>query len=173
MIRSAKPETIAQTQIRVIEEDIPSFSWGRHIMIGRKDLKENPAILTHERMHVRCGHSFDIMAYTVVTTLQWFNPLVWVAFILVCKDIEYACDEKVIQNMGREQKADYSQALLNCSAHPRGITACPLAFGEVSVKKRVKTVLSYRKPAFWILILGLLKLWLLNTSCLAPESLMP
>ena len=96
MIRSAKPETIAQTQIRVIEEDIPSFSWGRHIVIGRKDLKENPAILTHERMHVRCGHSFDLMAYTIVTTLQWFNPIAWIARTELKMLHEYEADELTI-----------------------------------------------------------------------------
>ena len=96
MIRSVKPETIAQTQIRVIEEDIPSFSWGRHIVIGRKDLKENPAILTHERMHVRCGHSFDLMAYTIVTTLQWFNPIAWIARTELKMLHEYEADELTI-----------------------------------------------------------------------------
>ena len=96
MIWSAKPETIAQTQIRVIEEDIPSFSWGRHIVIGRKDLKENPAILTHERMHVRCGHSFDLMAYTIVTTLQWFNPIAWIARTELKMLHEYEADELTI-----------------------------------------------------------------------------
>ena len=96
MIRSVEPETIAQTQIRVIEEDIPSFSWGRHIVIGRKDLKENPAILTHERMHVRCGHSFDLMAYTIVTTLQWFNPIAWIARTELKMLHEYEADELTI-----------------------------------------------------------------------------
>ena len=96
MIRSVKPETIAQTLIRVIEEDIPSFSWGRHIVIGRKDLKENPAILTHERMHVRCGHSFDLMAYTIVTTLQWFNPIAWIARTELKMLHEYEADELTI-----------------------------------------------------------------------------
>ena len=96
MIRSAEPETIARTQIRVIEEDIPSFSWGRHIVIGRKDLKENPAILTHERMHVRCGHSFDLMAYTIVTTLQWFNPIAWIARTELKMLHEYEADELTI-----------------------------------------------------------------------------
>ena len=76
MIRSVKAVMVDGIPVKIIEEEIPSFSWGRHIVIGRKDLEENPAILTHERMHVRCGHSFDLMAYTIVTTLQWFNPLV-------------------------------------------------------------------------------------------------
>ena len=72
MIRSVKAVMVDGIPVKIIEEEIPSFSWGRHIVIGRKDLEENPAILTHERMHVRCGHSFDLMAYTIVTTLQWF-----------------------------------------------------------------------------------------------------
>ena len=96
MIRSVKMVTIDQIPVKIIEDEIPSFSWGRHIVIGRKDLEENPAILTHERMHVRCGHSFDLMAYTIVTTLQWFNPLVWIARTELKMLHEYEADELTI-----------------------------------------------------------------------------
>ena len=96
MIRSVKPVTIDGAPVKIVEEEIPSFSWGKHIVIGRKDLKENPAILTHERMHVRCGHSLDLMAYTIVTTLQWFNPLVWIARTELKMLHEYEADELTI-----------------------------------------------------------------------------
>ena len=96
VIRSAKPENIDGAEVRIIDEQIPSFSWGRHIVISRRDLEENPAILTHERMHVRCGHSYDLMAYTIVTTLQWFNPLVWIARTELKMLHEYEADELTI-----------------------------------------------------------------------------
>ncbi len=96
VIRSVKPENIDGAEVRIIDEQIPSFSWGRHIVISRRDLEENPAILTHERMHVRCGHSYDLMAYTIVTTLQWFNPLVWIARTELKMLHEYEADELTI-----------------------------------------------------------------------------
>ena len=96
MIRSVKAVMVDGIPVKIIEDEIPSFSWGRHIVIGRKDLEENPAILTHERMHVRCGHSFDLMAYTIVTTLQWFNPLVWIARTELKRLHEYEADELTI-----------------------------------------------------------------------------
>ena len=96
MIRSVKPVNVDGTDVRIVDAEIPSFSWGRHIVIGRKDMEENPAILTHEKMHVRCGHSFDLMAYTFVTTLQWFNPLVWIARTELKMLHEYEADELTI-----------------------------------------------------------------------------
>ena len=76
----------------------------------------------------------------------------WLSYILLCRDIELACDEKVIREMGNEQRADYTQALVACSVNRRVIAACPLAFGEVGVKERVKSVMNYKKPAFWIVL---------------------
>ena len=73
----------------------------------------------------------------------------WLAYVLLCRDIELACDEKVIKELGNEQRADYTQALVACSVNRRMIAACPLAFGEVGVKERVKSVMNYKKPAFW------------------------
>ena len=96
MIRSVKPTMIDGQPVKIVDEDIPSFSWGKHIVIGRKDLEENPAILTHERMHVRCGHSFDLIAYTIVITLQWFNPLVWISRTELKMLHEYEADELTI-----------------------------------------------------------------------------
>ena len=85
----------------------------------------------------------------------WFNPLLWLAYVLLCRDIELACDEQVIREMGAESKKPYSQALLRCSVHRGMIAACPLAFGEVGVKERVKNVLSYRRPGFWVMLASL------------------
>ena len=82
--------------IKVIEKDYPSFSWGKTIVISRKDMTENPAILTHETMHVKCGHSIDLMAYTVITTLHWFNPLIWIARTELKMLHEYEADELTI-----------------------------------------------------------------------------
>ena len=86
----------------------------------------------------------------LVLALHWFNPLVWVAYILFCRDIELACDEKVVKGLDGAARADYSQALLSCAAPKRAVAACPLAFGEGNIKMRVKSALHYRKPAFWV-----------------------
>ena len=112
-------------------------------------------VIAHERTHIRRrDHWWKPLGFTLLA-VHWFNPLMWVAYILLCRDIELACDEKVISKMKPEQRANYSQALLNCSVHHRSIAACPVAFGEVGVKDRVKRVLTYRKPAFWILVIAI------------------
>ena len=90
----------------------------------------------------------------LLLTIHWFNPLMWLSYVLLCRDIELACDEKVIREMGNEQRADYTQALVACSVNRRVITACPLAFGEVGVKERVKSVMNYKKPTFWIVLVS-------------------
>lgn len=109
-------------------------------------------VLAHERAHLaRHDHWWKPLGYAILS-FYWFNPLCWVAYILLCRDIELACDERVIRDMDRESVAAYSQALLDCSLNRRVIAACPLAFGEVGVKERVKAALSYKKPAFWIII---------------------
>ena len=107
-------------------------------------------VITHERAHIRRkDHWWKPIGY-VLLTVHWFNPLMWLGYILLCRDIELACDEKVIKDLGTEERADYSAALLTCSINRRILSACPVAFGEVSVKTRVKTVLRYKTPAFWI-----------------------
>ncbi len=111
-------------------------------------------ILAHERTHLEKGdHWFKMVGY-IALALHWFNPLVWVAYILLCKDIEMACDERVVQFMELEERKEYSKALLSCSTNSAHLAACPVAFGEVSVKDRIRTVLNYRKPGFWISLLG-------------------
>ena len=96
MILSVRDKVIDGVNVKVTEADIPSFSWGRHIVISSRDLEENPAILTHERMHVKSGHSIDLMAYSIVTTLHWFNPLVWIARAELKMLHEYEADNLTI-----------------------------------------------------------------------------
>jgi len=109
-------------------------------------------IIAHEQAHIcRRDHIWKPLGFLLLT-IHWFNPVMWLAYILLCRDIELACDEKVIKDLGNEQRADYSQALLDCSVNRRAIAACPLAFGEVGVKERVSSVLNYKKPAFWLII---------------------
>ena len=107
-------------------------------------------VIAHERAHLaRRDHWWKVLGYLVLA-LHWFNPLVWVAYILFCRDIELACDEKVVKGLDGAARADYSQALLSCAAPGRAVAACPLAFGEGNIKTRVKSALHYRKPAFWV-----------------------
>ena len=106
-------------------------------------------VIAHEHAHIsRKDHWWKPLGF-VLLAVYWFHPLMWVAYVLLCRDIELACDEKVIRTLDRRARADYSQALLSCSAGRCQIAACPLAFGEVGVKERVRSVLRYRKPAFW------------------------
>lgn len=107
-------------------------------------------VIAHECAHLaRRDHWWKVLGYLVLA-LHWFNPLVWVAYILFCRDIELACDEKVVKGLDGAARADYSQALLSCAAPKRAVAACPLAFGEGNIKTRVKSALHYKKPAFWV-----------------------
>lgn len=107
-------------------------------------------VIAHERAHLaRRDHWWKVLGYLVLA-LHWFNPLVWLAYILFCRDIELACDEKVVKGLDGAARADYSQALLSCAAPKRAVAACPLAFGEGNIKTRVKSALHYKKPAFWV-----------------------
>ena len=116
------------------------------------DSKNLEYVIAHEEAHIcRKDHWWKPFGFLLLA-LHWFNPLMWLGYILLCRDIELACDEKVIGEMDSEGKADYSQALVACSVSHRSIAACPLAFGEVGVKARVKSVLCYKKPAFWIIV---------------------
>lgn len=111
-------------------------------------------ILAHERTHLEKGDHWIKMIGFVALALHWFNPLVWVAYVLLCKDIEIACDQRVVQFMELDERKAYSSALLQCSTNRVHYAACPVAFGEVSVKYRIQSVLNYRKPGFWISMLG-------------------
>ncbi len=111
-----------------------------------------PYILAHEKAHIRRKDHWWKPVGFVLLSIHWFNPVLWMAYILLCRDIEQACDEKVVAGMSAEDKIGYSQALVTCSTHRRLILVCPVAFGEVGVKTRIKGVLSYKKPAFWIIL---------------------
>lgn len=113
-------------------------------------------VLAHERAHLRRGDQLWKPLGYLILTAYWFNPVCWLAYILFCRDIEAACDEKVVRELGEGCKAAYSRALLACSVPRKLITACPLAFGETGVKSRIKSVLNYKKPAFWVILAALL-----------------
>ncbi len=121
----------------------------------KMDAADMDCVIAHEQAHIaRKDHWIKPIAF-IILAVYWFNPLVWLAYILLCRDIELACDEKVIKEMSIEHKKRYSEALLKCSVPQRMISACPLAFGEVGVKKRIVNILNYKKPAFWIIIVSL------------------
>lgn len=118
-----------------------------------QDLKH---VIAHEQAHIRRkDHWWKPLGFLLLT-IHWFNPLMWLGYVLLCRDIELACDERVIKELGNEQRAEYTQALVACSVSRRVIAACPLAFGEVGVKERVKSVMNYKKPAFWIVALAVI-----------------
>ena len=129
-------------------------------------------VVAHEQAHLRrLDHLWKPLGF-VLLAIHWFNPLMWAAYILLCRDIELACDEKVIKKLGADIKKDYSNALINCSVPRKMITACPLAFGEVGVKQRIKSVLSYKKPAFWVVLIAVILL-IATAICFLTNPLAP
>ena len=120
------------------------------VTVAEDDL---PQVLAHERCHIRrWDHVFKPLAF-VLLAVNWFNPVLWAAYILLGRDMENACDEMVLKDADRAQRAAYSRALVACAAQPKMAAVCPLAFGEVAVKERVKNVLSYKKPAVWAAVM--------------------
>lgn len=118
--------------------------------------EEMEYIIAHEKAHLRRkDHLWKPFGYLLLC-IYWFNPLCWIAYIMLCKDIELACDEKVIKDMSFGDKKEYSRVLLSCASQRRLVSVCPLAFGEVGVKERVKSVLNYKRPAFWITMLAVI-----------------
>lgn len=113
-------------------------------------------VIAHETAHLKRRDYLWKPIGFLLLSVYWFNPVVWLSYILLCRDIELACDEKVIRDMQTGDKKAYSEALLSCSVSQRMITACPVAFGEVGVKKRIKSVLNYKKPAFWVILVALI-----------------
>ena len=122
------------------------------------DMDEDTAelVLRHEKAHLkRKDHLWKPLGF-VLLSVYWFNPVLWLSYVLLCRDIELACDERVIRDMEASDKKAYSEALLTCSVTHRMISACPVAFGEVGVKKRIKSVLNYKKPAFWLIVTAII-----------------
>ena len=118
--------------------------------------EERALVLRHERQHIRRGdHWWKPLAYAAVS-LHWFNPLAWVTYVLLCRDMELACDQETVREMDHAERRAYSAALLRCAVKRSGIAACPVAFGEISVKERIKMVLNYKKPGVGVTIIALL-----------------
>ena len=130
-----------------------------------------PHVIAHEQAHLRrLDHWWKPMGFALLT-VNWFNPAMWLAYALLCRDIELACDEKVVRHLSAVEKKSYSAALLFCSVNSRKITACPLAFGEVGVKQRIKSVLNYKKPAFWVIVTAVVLTVVLAVGLLtSPEN---
>lgn len=114
--------------------------------------EERGYVIAHEKAHLKRLDCVWKPLGFILLAMYWFNPLSWVAYILLCRDIELACDERVIVDKDIEYKKQYAMTLLNCSSPKKMVSACPLAFGEVSVKTRIKMVLNYKKPAFWLVL---------------------
>ena len=129
-------------------------------------------VIAHEQAHIlRKDYIWKPLGFFILA-IHWFNPLMWLGYVILCRDIELACDEKVIKELDTEQKADYSAALLSLSVNRRVIAACPIAFGEVGVKNRIKAVLNYKKPAFWLIAVAVILSFALAVCFLTnPKSL--
>lgn len=109
-------------------------------------------VIAHERAHMRRGDNWFKLIAFICLALHWFNPFVWVAYVLLCRDIENACDEAVIRNLDEQGRKNYSSAMLSCGKGKKTMAACPVAFGETSIRQRIVNVLNYRKPAIWIIV---------------------
>lgn len=137
-------------------------------------------VIAHEEAHIqRRDHWWKPIGFLLLS-IYWFHPLLWVAYILLCRDIESACDEKVIKDLKLDDRRAYSTALLKCSIHRRSVTACPLAFGEVGIKARITHVMNYRKPSRWILLLSAALMLILTVTLMTdpqrrydPEKVYP
>lgn len=115
-------------------------------------------VIAHEKCHLRCkDHWWKPISYLILSVF-WFDPLMWIAYFMICKDIEFACDESVIHRYSLPEKKAYSQALLACSANRKLVLACPIAFGETAVVGRIRNVLNHKKPGFWIMLVSALVL---------------
>ena len=138
------------------------------------DPEQKDPVLAHERAHLARGDHFWKPLAFLLLAIYWFNPLFWLAYVLLCRDIEVACDEKIIRSMEKEERLAYSQALLAGSVSHRSVMSCPLAFGELAVKERIRSVLNYRKPAFWIILLALIASVALGIAFLTnPKEAVP
>lgn len=134
------------------------------------DEKTLPYVIAHEEAHIkRKDHLWKMFGYLILI-FHWYNPVLWLSYSLFSRDIELACDERVVRALGVNERADYSEALLECTAKSHPFTACPLAFGEVGVKERIKTVLNYKRPAFVIVLLSVF-ICIITTVCFLTNPL--
>ncbi|MBR5524188.1 MAG: M56 family metallopeptidase [Clostridia bacterium] len=136
------------------------------------DEAQRAYVIAHEQTHLkRRDHWWKPIGFFLLA-VYWFNPLLWVAYILLCRDIELACDEQVVRHMEAEDKQEYASTLLHCSVHRRQIAACPVAFGETAVGGRIRSILNYRKPTVWILATSVIAI-LITTVCLLTNPDQP
>ena len=166
MLRSVPVTYIDGTPVRITDDEIPSFSWGRQIVISRKDIEENPAILIHERMHVRCGHSIDLMAYSLVTVMHWFNPLIWIARTELKMLHEYEAD-----NLTINKDIDATQYQLLLVKKAVGARRFQLAngFNHSKLKNRI-TMMHKNKTNRWMRLAYILCVpVLIGTMCLCSS----
>ena len=132
------------------------------------DEESRPVVVAHEQAHIRRGDNWFKLIAFICLALHWYNPLAWVAYSLLCRDIEGACDEAVIRNLDEQGRSDYSTALLNCEKCHRSIAGCPIAFGEVSVRKRILKVLNYKKPVVWVTVIAMVAV-IFSGACLMTD----
>lgn len=158
--RRVRTATRLEGNIRQSEYATSPFVLGvfRPVIYLPYGLKESHQghIIAHERSHISRGDHLIKPLGFVILSVHWFNPCVWVAYILLCRDIEAACDERVIQKMTKEQRQSYSATLLHYGIKRRRIAACPVAFGETGIKGRIKNVMNYKKPTVWLVIMSIL-----------------
>ncbi|MBQ3007628.1 MAG: hypothetical protein IJD78_08720 [Clostridia bacterium] len=157
--RSVKTAVLLENNVWQSESVVSPFILGivrpKIYIPFNMDNETKSYVISHENAHLRRrDHWIKPLGFAVLA-VYWFNPLVWIAYILLCRDIEAACDEKVVASMDGDMRKEYARALLDCAVNRRRIAACPLAFGEVSVKNRIKNVMNYKKPAFWVIILAI------------------
>ena len=152
-----------RTAVRLEDNVYRCVQWGTPFVLGLlrpriyvpegMDEADLPQVLAHERCHIRRGdHIVKPLAFLLLA-VHWFNPVLWAAYILLGRDMENACDERVLRGLDAPGRAAYSRALVSCAVRERPAAVCPLAFGETAVKERVKNALSYKKPAVWAAVL--------------------
>ena len=144
-----------------------------YLPLGLND-REKAFIYDHENTHIARGDHWSKLLGYLVLTLHWFNPLVWLAYHLLCRDMELACDEHVVRNMTLPERKAYSAALLSCGSYTARLAACPVAFGESNPKKRILNVLNYTRPGFWITLLAVIAVMFVSVCLLtSPEKRTP
>ena len=152
-----------RTAVRLEDNVYRCGQWGTPFVLGLfrpriyvpegMDEADLPQVLAHERCHIRRGdHAVKPLAFLLLA-VHWFNPVLWAAYILLGRDMENACDERVLRGLDAPGRAAYSRALVSCAVRERPAAVCPLAFGETAVKERVKNALSYKKPAIWAAVM--------------------
>ncbi len=155
-VRTAIPMNLAGTKYYQCDNISSPFLFGivkpRIYVPSHIAKQELSYVLRHETAHrQRRDYMVKPISYLLLM-VYWINPILWAAYILLCRDIELACDEQVVKEMGTDCKKAYSQALLTYSVSRSSIAACPVAFGEIGVKQRVKNILNYKKPTFWVFL---------------------